>query len=89
MSIFDVSISPTVINGILIAIPELALNNRAMITIIVILFSGKNQLATNLDADINLNGNPTKENNYPKKKNQNDTFTINAKIDPNKVNIHP
>lgn len=46
------------INGILIAIPELALKAKAITTIITILFSGKNQLATNLEADINLNGNP-------------------------------
>ena len=55
----------------------------------VILFSGKNQFATNLDAEINLNGNPINDINYPTKKNQNDTFTIRAKIDPNKVKIHP
>ena len=58
-------------------------------TMIVILFSGKNQLATNLDADINLNGNPINDNNYPTKKNQNDTFTIRANIDPNNVKMHP
>lgn len=71
------------------AIPELALKHKAIITIIKILFSGQNQFATNLDALINLKGNPIKDDNQPKKKNQNETFINIALTDPTKVRIHP
>lgn len=71
------------------AIPELALNTKAMITIIMILFSGKNQFATNFEALINLKGKPIKEINCPTKKNQKETFIKIAKIDPIKVNAQP
>jgi len=60
-----------------------------MITIIRILFSGKNQLATNLEALINLNGNPIKEINYPIKKNQKETLMKIANTEPTKVNAQP
>lgn len=76
-------------SGILTAMPELALNTSATMTMMTILFSGKNQLAMNLDADMSLNGNPMSDISYPKKKNQKDKLTNKAMMDPINVNAHP
>lgn len=81
--------SPKIINGILIEMPELELKTSAIMTMIIILFSGKNQFATNFDALIILKGNPNNDINYPIKKNQKETLIKIANIDPINVNPQP
>lgn len=69
--------------------PDDELNTSAMNTVINNLFSGKNQLAVNFDADINLKGNPINDIISPAYKNQKDFVINKLTIDPIKVNAHP